>query len=178
MKRIKKIIELDNLKEWYIYANTPMYLYKHFREEGSLRNLSEKLDVSELTEIYNHYRASKKQNLENVVISYAVLTALTLKDPYLAEKAFKKIDLSCLRWGNDIRDIFKKNITKYNFYNLNVSRLAKISVPSAGESGKSSRFTFKAKKQKIGKNSQQFTSNPASANYNEVIIARERDDND
>ncbi len=74
------ILNLDNLGEWYLLANTPDYLLKHFTKDKSIKELS-KSDAKELIENYRNLEELYPDVDTKMRISaYALLSSLTLKD--------------------------------------------------------------------------------------------------
>lgn len=101
-------IDLYQLAEAYFLASTPRYLYERFRNNASLGKLVECVSVQGLIAEYN-FRAGKERwarDSEDVVVAYAVLIAITFLDRERALDVFKNLDLTRLRWGEEIRNIF------------------------------------------------------------------------
>ena len=94
--------DLERLAMIYFVANTPSYLYRHYRADQSVQSLSRNNDskalVEYLVEILNE---EKFLDLE-MAYAYAVLVALTFKDLNEVESALEVISLDNLDWGNDI----------------------------------------------------------------------------
>ena len=103
-----KLIDQSDLKQLaisYLFANTPMYLYRHFSRNISLKELAVKNPIKRLVTEYELRTAKKKKTVEDITIAYSILVAITFLKYDKALAAFDMIDLSKLDWGNEIKDI-------------------------------------------------------------------------
>jgi len=101
-------IDTEALKREYLFANSAAQLYRHFRENISLQNLSEIEKLEVLVEEYKTRTEKNERSIEEVVEAYGILLAVTFYDYEKAAKAFKKFDLSRLEWGKDLEDIYRR----------------------------------------------------------------------
>ena len=100
-------LDLDPLYKSYLFANTPMYLYQHFREHAALEELAKRVSLQELIEEFNQQVNKEPRTIEDVVTAYALLVAITFLDYKQVISALNNLDLSRLDWGNDITSIFR-----------------------------------------------------------------------
>ncbi len=105
-------IDLKPLIEAYLFANTPMYLFRHFRENASLRELTQQTSVEALTAEYIDRTRKEWKSIEDIVVAYATLIAITFLEYGQALTVFESLDLSHLDWGEEIKDIFQTTIDK------------------------------------------------------------------
>ncbi len=101
-------IDIEALKREYLFANTVEQLYQHFRENTSLQNLAKTEKPEILVEGYKKRTEKDERSIKDVVEAYAVLIAVTFYDYKEAIKIFKKFDLSKLEWGEELKDIYRR----------------------------------------------------------------------
>ena len=128
-------IDIQSLFDAYLFANTPLYLYRHFRRNASIKELAENNEIKSLVNEYNRRTAKKKKALEDVVVAYSILTALTFLEYQQALAAFDMIDLSKLDWGNEIKDIYTSKIRITDIIKLDIE--PRISYTKKGKADSS-----------------------------------------
>ncbi|MHB0914214.1 MAG: hypothetical protein ACYC5A_02140 [Thermoleophilia bacterium] len=94
--------DLETLSERYMFANTPTYLYTHFRNDSAVRHLSKAYSASELIDEIRQIDSTEERNLEDVVTAYALAVALTLIKPGIALDEIKALRVMNLNWVDDI----------------------------------------------------------------------------
>lgn len=104
-------LNLTSLTEWYMFANTPMYLYQHFRQDSSVQHLAETVSGKNLCDAYTVIARQSDRLLEDVVCAYAYLAALTLQDYAKARPYIDQLASSPLDWTEDISRIFLAHST-------------------------------------------------------------------
>lgn len=117
MRLIDKI-DIKPLTNAYLFANTPMYLYRHFRRNTSLKELAENNPTQRLVDEYNRRTDKKTKSTKDIAIAYSILIAITFLEYKQALAAFDTINLSRLDWGNDIKDIYNSKIKITNIIRL------------------------------------------------------------
>jgi hypothetical protein len=110
----------------YFFANTPMYLYRNFRNMESIKELTKTIPISSLINEFDERTQKDKKSEEDIAIAYAILIAITLLEYRDALATFEKIELSKLDWGIEIKDIFIKTSPITGF--LEISQKPKIST--------------------------------------------------
>lgn len=108
--RLADQIDLKPLINTYLFANTPMYLYRHFRRNASLKELAENNPAQRLVDEYKRRTSKKTKSTKDIVIAYSILVTITFLEYQQALAVFDMIDLSGLDWGNDIKDIYMSKI--------------------------------------------------------------------
>jgi len=119
-------IDLKPLTKAYLFANTPMYLYRHLRGNASLRELVEHNPIQVLTSEYEHRTAKETRSIEDVVVAYAVLVGITFLGYQQALEVFHSLELSRLDWGHEIKDIFISTARIVSFTSATVKPQARI----------------------------------------------------
>lgn len=102
-------IDMDILKREYLFASTAAQIYKHFRENSSVRNLAKEKPETLIKE-YKKRTEKGKRRIEGVVVAYAIIIAITFYDYQEALNIFKKFDLSKLEWGEKLKDIYTREV--------------------------------------------------------------------
>jgi hypothetical protein len=75
------MIDMDRLSDIYLMANTPAYLFKHFRRESSLQSFAQNASTATLSDYLRSLADRQQLELDEVVRAYAYLIALSLKEP-------------------------------------------------------------------------------------------------
>ena len=102
--------EFINLKNIFLVSNVPEYLYYHFRAAPSVQQFAKDIAVQEIIEGLNEKAiessAAEAVDIDSIISQYLLVTALTFKDTKEAIDAFKKLDLSYLDWGEELKNIY------------------------------------------------------------------------
>jgi hypothetical protein len=100
-------LNLDRLVGIYIDANTPAYLYKHFRSDPTVWELSKKMDAPTLMTIYSKIAAKNDRTPREVALGYAALFAITLGGDYeTAHRTLNQLRSYDLDWAPQIVAMF------------------------------------------------------------------------
>jgi hypothetical protein len=99
-------LDIKNLTSNFLFANTPGFLYKKFRQNRSIEEISKNYSTKEILDSLNEILKTENLDLNQLVMCNALLISLTLKDDFGSLDALKSIDLSKLEWGNQIRNIY------------------------------------------------------------------------
>ena len=99
-------LDIRQVASVYLFANTPMYLYRHLREIDSVRDLGKDVSLKDLVDEYDRRTLSKGKSVEDIAIAYTLLVAITFWEYREALEALSKFELSRLDWGSDVKDIF------------------------------------------------------------------------
>jgi hypothetical protein len=127
-------IDTEALKREYLFANTASQLYRHFRENISVKSLSETEKLEALAEEYKARTQNNDRSIDEVVEAYAILMAITFYDYQDAIEAFKMFDLPRLEWGKALEDIYrrKSRITIYITKHGSPQELKEVSTLGEG----------------------------------------------
>lgn len=99
-----KGINLDEAAAAYLFANTPLFLYKRLRGLEAAHRVAREFDKDELAREFEEIASRKKRGLGDVVALYFILVAILLKGECNKSSA-EGLDLSKLDWGKDIEKI-------------------------------------------------------------------------
>jgi len=125
--------ELDNLKEIFVFANTPSYLYKNFRQNPAVLGLSEKYQTEELIGFFERLVQSEKPDMESLLMSYALLFAISLKEYAESRRFLNGVDRhKNLEWIKEIREIIIANARATTIKNIDLNHKTNA-VPSRHE---------------------------------------------
>jgi hypothetical protein len=114
MKTIKETININYLSERLGFANTPAYLYKHFKQDTSIYDLSKLYSTTELMSFLKD-SFNSSNSLENLTVLYAIIIALTYKQEEEVKPIFEALKSSSIRWADKISDIYFSNNSVKNF---------------------------------------------------------------
>jgi len=101
---LKNILDFISLKETYLFANTPRYLYKNFRNNQSILILSEKFVSSELKKLF--YKLIKQpRNIDVRICLYSLVIALSFKQDYNTRLFIKNLNKFKVEWFKELSEI-------------------------------------------------------------------------
>jgi hypothetical protein len=69
--------DLNTLKEFLAFANTPFYLFKHFRKHAVVQDIGENQSFEKIKKIIET-KANKLQTVNDLIILYAYIISLTM----------------------------------------------------------------------------------------------------
>jgi hypothetical protein len=90
----------------YMVANTPFYLYSHFRRDSSVRTLARETDTGRLVAQVSQLISGGIEDIQDLVSVYASVIALTFKPYSQVREFFSGLDEPEVQWLNDIRRIY------------------------------------------------------------------------
>jgi len=113
-------LDYEQLFMWELWASVPSFLYRKFKEEQCVIELSKNFTSNELIEEYNHllsleYLIDENEDGEILIKHrldlYTLLITLTLKNENENDKESKNFLLNVknnnhIRWVEDIRDLW------------------------------------------------------------------------
>ena len=111
-------INLGYLTDTYVFANTPMYLYHHYRNNQLIQKLANITNVNVLTDLFNKISKEEQYTLKDIVTLYSILIALTFLPYRDSIIQLDKLNISKLEWGNDIKAIFQANNKPWDIVRL------------------------------------------------------------
>jgi len=101
-------LNFENLIERLSFANTPAYLYKHYRQDSSIYKLSQENSTAELIEFLKKALCDVG-SISELATVYAILIALTFKKPEEVTDFFVALQNSHLRWADKLAEIYFLN---------------------------------------------------------------------
>jgi hypothetical protein len=122
MKNFLSDKELEGLEEIFLLANTPSYLYKNFRQDPTVLGLSEKYSTEELIKFFEQFVKSENFDTESLIMGYALLFAISLKDYAESHRFLKGIDkYKNLEWIKELQEIILANSRVTNIQNIDLN---------------------------------------------------------
>lgn len=118
---IDKVLDFNSLTRIFILSNTPLYLYKNFRRNQTVQELSTRYGSSSLIEFVEQAVVEKKLTLEKLVSIYSVIIALSFKNYSEVVDFFNRLDRFEIQWSKELKEIWlsKARITEIKKYNAN-----------------------------------------------------------
>ncbi len=105
---MKLLIEkhMDSLKETFLFANTPRYLYKNYRHK--LAELSDHYSVQEIwQELERIGPLVKDQDMDSMVYLYALFALLTFHDYTKVRPHLDQLKQMKLRWMKEMVSLYR-----------------------------------------------------------------------
>ncbi len=100
-------LNLEDLAEAYLVANTPAFLVRRFRADPSVQAVAATYSVEDLVSKVAEHSQAIFRTLDDRVMAYAYLVALTFKSPAEVEAALTPEILSRLEWARTIIDQYR-----------------------------------------------------------------------
>ena len=84
-----------------------MYLYKHFREDPTIQQLGKTYSTQELMESFSMILPDIHEAVDNLVVLYAIIMALTFKKYQDVREFFVGLSsYSNIQWANALKNLF------------------------------------------------------------------------
>ena len=90
--------DLADLRETYLLANTPAYLFKHFRNSPIVMALADKHSMHQLLYGVRGATRTSAHRQDDLIEGYACLAAMTIKDPSAAIRMLRDERLGDGEW--------------------------------------------------------------------------------
>lgn len=102
-------LNIKELARWYYFANTPAYLFRHYRSDETLQAFANSHTVDELAEEVVRIAQGDPQtrSIHEIVIAYASLVAMTFKNVREVREALAPHDLGSLAWAHRILNLWE-----------------------------------------------------------------------
>jgi len=89
-----------------MFADVPIYMYKHFRNNDSIINLSKSFSEKEIITEFNIYINKVSMEVKDTIVAYGILVGVTYLPYDDAIRIFNVLDLNKLEWGEFVRDYY------------------------------------------------------------------------
>jgi hypothetical protein len=96
---------IDTAARVFVVANTPYYLYKQLRKDGSVQQLAEELPTETIKRMLSLYATKWSKRREAAVAVYALLTALSFKPTSEFLDFLASFDAPAAAWVDHFRGI-------------------------------------------------------------------------
>lgn len=117
-------LNFNQLARIYVMANTPSYLYRHYKADSSVREFAKLNTIEGLINIIREVAALTPENrkIEHIVLAYAAIVALTFKNPIEVIHNLADLSLESLFWAKEILSLWNSSQT--------TTQTIKINAPS------------------------------------------------
>jgi hypothetical protein len=116
---LEQLIDFKKLSEVFLFANTPIYLYTHFRKDASVQNLAKTCSTNELTDCLGSLLTEPVKDLTSAVKAYAVLVSLSLK-PAQELGRLKNYTTTNLEWFSRLKSLVFEDAPTTNVITVNI----------------------------------------------------------
>ena len=99
--------DLNELGPIYLYANTPMYLFRRLKDSAALYDATSEFSAEELIEQYNEIASKPEKTGQEVVAAYALLVSLSYRNYNEISNLLDKANTNGLDWAAHIVQILK-----------------------------------------------------------------------
>jgi hypothetical protein len=96
------ILNQSQLAQIYLVANTPSYLFRHYRADSSIWEVARRYSVAELVLSVAEIAHLDERTLNQVVLAYAALVALSFKNPKEVHAATAHVSFAGLNWAEHL----------------------------------------------------------------------------
>lgn len=110
--KISDKININELVEWLAYASVPAFIVNKYREDETVRKLSQNNPVEMLTDEFNILTEQSQKPIEDLATAYAILVSFTFLDKQKAVEAFSSVNLLRLKWGERIKELYLERYVK------------------------------------------------------------------
>lgn len=114
------ILNEPQLARIYLVANTPSYLYRHFRADSSVLEIAKRNTIDDLVSFAASIANAPKRTLRDVVSAYAALVALTFKNQHEVSEKTADVSFENLDWARRIVDLGGYNQTRNVKIDINI----------------------------------------------------------
>lgn len=126
--------DLNELGPIYLYANTPMSLFRSLKDSAALYDVTSEFSADELIEQYNEVASKPKKTGEEVVRAYALLVSLSYRDYNEISNLLDKIDTNGLDWAAHIIEILKATGKNTDSMEIKPSMMLQNSISISSQS--------------------------------------------
>jgi hypothetical protein len=96
------VLDRESLAQILAVANTPQYLYKHFRSDPSIEALSRTTTIEDLFLFVRQQATKRERTFEDSVLAYAALVAITYKPSNDIRAILDREGIPRFKWAHDI----------------------------------------------------------------------------
>jgi hypothetical protein len=105
------------LEERYMFANTPGYILRHFREAPAVKQLATSHSIAQLVAVVTAVEGKPSPSIEDIVDGYSAIVALTY---------FENVDLKAIAAAFPNRKLVWATKILTNWINQNLTKTAQI----------------------------------------------------
>jgi hypothetical protein len=94
------------LEKVYVVANTPSYVYRHFRAEEGVQTLGKIYDSRRLVEHIVEIERKEERTLGDIISAYAATVALTFKNIGEVKEVMRDLRIERVEWAVKILSLW------------------------------------------------------------------------
>jgi hypothetical protein len=113
MNAIVQKLDFEGLKEIYMMANTPGYLFKNIRSLASVESLAKNYSVDELQNALEEIATEPISEIAGLLSVYAILIALSFKPLYQIKPLLENLELQ-IQWGDHLKELILAHANQVN----------------------------------------------------------------
>lgn len=103
---LPSMISLEEAKSAFVVANTPLYFVRRLQQDSNTRLLNEHMTGEEILEEFKNAIAHKPQTLDELIVPYVCLIALSLRDDITPlQKTTEIIPAPGFKWLDYIQQV-------------------------------------------------------------------------
>ena len=110
MIRISTILDIRKLEQYFLYANTPLYLYSNFQSQECVVKVSVKFSTKSLLNLFSYLYKKENKSLHEHVTLYGIIIALTLKPNTEVKRFFEALPKMNLKWAQQLAEIYLSRV--------------------------------------------------------------------
>ncbi len=100
-------LDMEALRETFLFANTPSFLYKRFRSDSSVQNLASSWPAEKLISCFQELMREKNLDADTAAKTYAVVAALSFNDTPEIRAFFENLPNTGLLWARELAQLYK-----------------------------------------------------------------------
>lgn len=98
------VLNRDVVLSTYVFSNTPSYLFRRLRREPSVKAVSDHSPTEQIVRGIERLTSKPERDAESIAYAYALLVALSYKQPEELARALGTANIEGLNWLPAIRD--------------------------------------------------------------------------
>jgi len=118
----EEAIDRKRIFEILILSSTPYYFYEQMLQNENIRSLSNHNSTDELIQMFKRF--SQRITPSNLIYIYAIIFALTYKNPEEVRQFFEKLETTKIRWSRHISHIYFSNVKPIVYSSYHVQDLS------------------------------------------------------
>jgi hypothetical protein len=119
MRAVSDILDIRNLAEVVLLANTPGYIYSRYRRDPSVREMAEHFDAPRLITMLEEFAKSAGSALEDRAKAYATLVSLSFR-PAPELQTLYHVSLPNIEWFDRIKALVLADAPRTTRYSIDV----------------------------------------------------------
>ncbi len=93
-----KLLNISALRQIQVLSNTPSYLYKHFKNDVSVRTFADSCSVKDFKDLLSSLAARRRQTGNYQILLYAIAVSLSFKEYKDARPLLEKLKTFDVKW--------------------------------------------------------------------------------